>query len=550
MSEFSLSTREANLERLANETFDIAVIGGGITGAGIALDAASRGLKVGLVEKGDFASGTSSRSSRLIHGGIRYLQQREFGLVYEALSERQRLLRMAPHLVHPLRFLIPVFKGSNFDDLRGAIRAGLWAYDVTGGARIGHFHQHLRVDEAEKLGPALRGASISDAFVYWDAINDDARMTVGVARTAAVRYGAALANYCRVEEIDSTDGRISGFACRDLLGDSTFRVSARAVVSAAGVWRDQVAELATPRGGRAEQMVRPAKGVHVVVPKRCLPGDVASLLPVRGEDRFIFTIPWGERTILGTTDTDYNGPLDDPRADDGEIDYILETVNAWVTEPIRKSDITATYAGLRPLAEAASTAKTADMSRRHRVESSKAGLISVYGGKFTTWRKMAEDAVDFAGEKLLGSVPKSLTKRLQLDGAMSVDESTTAAIASASDSVGPDLARHLAQRFGTHARAVAAIADSTEGARQIIAGLGYIEAEVVYSAKYEMAATVDDILTRRMRATSEDAVNAAAAAPRVAVLMGAEHGWTPETREAQVDAYTTVASDGMPLDRG
>ena len=328
--------RASALARLADERFDVLVVGGGITGAGVALDAAARGLRTALVEKRDFASGTSSRSSKLIHGGLRYLQQKEFRLVYEALAERQRLLENAPHLVSPLPFLIPLFGrgGTVNKSLAKAYSTALWMYDVTGGWRIGK--RHRRISQAEALAhfPALNTDRLVAGFLYWDAHADDARVTLTVARTAVVNYGAVAANYAGLAAVlkDPVSGRITGAR----LDDGT-EVRADAVVNAGGVWTDQVRSL--DEGPSAHGTLRPAKGIHLTFPASRLRCDIAAVLPVPGDRRSIFVVPWGDFTYVGTTDTDYSGSLDDPQCTAEDVAYILGAVNAAVTEPVTEADV-------------------------------------------------------------------------------------------------------------------------------------------------------------------------------------------------------------------
>ena len=417
--------RQVSLERLAGESFDILIIGGGITGCGAALDAAARGLRVALVEAADFASGTSSKSSKLVHGGLRYLQQHDYRLVYEALRERQRLINNAPHLVHPLPFLIPLFgrDGVVNKAVAKAYSAALWTYDITGGVRIGHRHRRISASEAVDHFPLLRADRLAASFLYWDAQADDARLTLTVARTAAQR-GAVLANYAPAVELLDRGGHLAGVR----LADGT-EVRASVVVNAGGVWSQEIARLA---GESAPNPVaiRPAKGIHLTVPASRLPCDYASVLAVPGDKRSIFVVPWAadERTApdqasgftyLGTTDTDYDGPLDDPKCTPEDVEYILRAVNEWTTASLTPADVTGTWAGLRPLVSDARNARTADLSRRHTVVVSPNGLVTVTGGKLTTYRRMAADTIDVAVRQLggAGRVPASPTARLRLAGA-------------------------------------------------------------------------------------------------------------------------------------
>jgi glycerol-3-phosphate dehydrogenase len=482
LDEFSLRTRADNLERLASERFDVVVIGGGITGAGVALDAASRGLRVGLVERRDFASGTSSRSSRMVHGGIRYLQHGELGLVHESLLERRRLFAMAPHLVRAIPVVLPIFRTAHTRRSAARFSTALTAYDLLGGAR---FHgPHRRLHDA-LLAPALDLGRLARLFRYWEGSVDDARLTLEVVRTAALQHGAVVANYCEAGAIGKAGGRVAIVSCTDTVGGDTFDIETRSVVNAAGVWSDDVRRL--DEDGPAA--VRPARGVHIVVPRGLFPGEAGALLPVPGEGRFIFTVPWGAVTVIGTTDSDHDGPLDDPQPTEQEIAQLLAEANASLAEPLVRDDVVASYAGLRPLVSHGD-AHTADLSRKHHVTVSGTGVVTITGGKLTTWRRMAEDTVDLLGDRVLGTLPKCRTAALTLDGASRAGE-------------------------------VAALARDDDLGAPLLEGLPYIEAEVAYAARNEMAVTVEDVLHRRTRAATDAPHHAEAAAPRVAELLAA-----------------------------
>jgi glycerol-3-phosphate dehydrogenase len=537
--------RNAALARLVDEHFDVLVVGGGITGAGVALDAAARGLRTALVEKRDFASGTSSASSKLIHGGLRYLQQREFRLVYEALAERQRLLENAPHLVEPLPFLIPLF-GRN-----GALKRGLawtysdalWMYDLTGGWRIGQRHKRISKQEALARFPSLRPDRLVTGFIYWDARTDDARLTLAVVRTAVIDYGAVAANYAPVTSILKHPGtgkvRGASLACG---ADGRIDVHADVVVNAGGVWADHVRELDEGAGARGS--LRPAKGIHLSFPASRLPVNTAAVLPVRGDRRSIFVVPWrdGNFVYAGTTDTDYVGPLDDPECTPEDVAYVLGALNGALTDPLHESDVVGTWAGLRPLVRDAKSERTADLSRRHRVSVSADGVVTVTGGKFTTYRKMASDTVDEV-VRVLGRGPKRCpTKHLSLLGASGVHGLTEPGTA---ERLGVDdrRLRHLAGRYGGEARTVVAMMRADPDlARPLVAGLPYIGAEAVYAARYEMARTLEDVLSRRTRALLFARDASAAAAPEVARLIGPELGWSPAQTEADVLAYRALVA--------
>jgi glycerol-3-phosphate dehydrogenase len=534
------------LARLASEPFDVLVVGGGITGAGVALDAASRGLRTALVEKEDFASGTSSKSSKLIHGGLRYLQQHEYRLVYENLAERQRLLENAPHLVSPLPFLIPLFgrDGMVNRGVARVYRTALWLYDLTGGMRIGARHQRVSRDQALAHMPSLRADRLVAGFLYWDARTDDARLTLAVLRTAVVDHGAVAANHTEVTSlVTGSDGRVCGARAAPV-GGEPFEIRAEVVVNAAGVWSDEVRTFDEHRNPHS---IRPAKGIHITVPNEAFPCDIAAVIPVKEDHRSIFVVSWGDQVYLGTTDTQYDGPLDDPGCLPEDIDYILDAANAVTTRPIGRHDITGLWTGLRPLlapvvGRHAPSERTADLSRRHTVHTSAGGVVTVTGGKLTTYRKMAEDTVDTV-VALLGRHPlRCVTKDLRLRGA-GHGVRVAARLGSAPiPSDPPDgataTATHLAGRYGSETPAVLALADGRpELLDPLVAGLHYLEVEALFAVREEMASTVADVLDRRTRASLRDARAAADAARRVAELIGPELGWDEERISREAEAY-------------
>ncbi|HUQ39322.1 MAG TPA: glycerol-3-phosphate dehydrogenase/oxidase [Acidimicrobiales bacterium] len=534
--------RTTALTRLADERFDVVVIGGGITGAGVALDASARGLRTALIERDDFASGTSSKSSKMVHGGLRYLQQKEYLLVYENLAERQRLLDNAPHLVEPLPFLIPIFgkDGIVNEAVAKAYNTALWLYDVTGGLRIGKRHRRIDVDEIMRQVPALRRDRIAAGFLYYDARADDARLTLAITRTAVLDHGAVALNHSPVTGVVKDGDTVKGVE----LADGTV-VRADAVVNAGGVWADEIRGLDE---GVNPGTLRPAKGVHITVAYDKLPTNVAVVMPVPSDRRSIFVVPWGDRVYLGTTDTDYDGPIDDPRCTAEDIAYILDAVNLFVTEKVSADDVVATWAGLRPLVRSAGSERTADLSRRHSVTTSSSGMVTVTGGKLTTYRKMAADAVD-AVEKAL-SLPRrrrrrSPTRRLRLRGAEGTG-SLRADGAAARLGVDAALLDHLTSRYGGEARTVLAMIEADpELAAPLVPTLPYVRAEAVYAARYEMAATLDDVLSRRTRALLLGREACVAAAEDVARLIAPELGWRPQDVAAEVQAFLAVAAHAV-----
>lgn len=540
--------RPSTLRRLADTHFDVLIIGGGITGAGCALDAASRGLRTALVERDDFASGTSSKSSKLIHGGLRYLQQGDVRLVYEALHERQRLRRNAPHLVKILPFLLPVFAGKGGvvpKQLSRALGSAMWMYDLTGGLRIGKLHKRISPEEALAHLPTLRTDRLADSYLYYDAQADDARLTLTIARTAAIDFGAVVVNGVRVLDIiKGPSGRAQG-ARVAVDGDDELEVRADAVVNAAGVWSDEVRALDE---GTHPNSIRPAKGIHITVPWSRIRNDIAAVVPVPKDRRSVFVVPWGEFTYIGTTDTDYDGPLDDPQCTRDDIDYLLRAINFSVTSQITERDITGTWAGLRPLVRDASSGRTADLSRRHRVQHSPSGVVSITGGKLTTYREMAADTIDEVLERVLAAKVleraqrHSRTKRLRLRGAAGYEE-VRASEADAAR-VGRRTLEHLADRYGGEARTLLAMIEhNPDLGRPLVEGLPYVRAEAVYAARYEMARTLDDILSRRTRARLLGRDASAEAAPQVAALVAPHLGWDREEQARQVDEYRRLVEE-------
>jgi glycerol-3-phosphate dehydrogenase len=519
--------RPAMVRRLGAETFDLLVVGGGITGVGVALDAASRGYTTALVERDDFGSGTSSKSSKLIHGGLRYLQQGDVRLVYEALYERQRLRRLAPHLVRVLPFMIPIMSSGGVVNpkIARALGSALWMYDLTGGWRIGRRHKRLGKTEALEHLPTMDPDRVDSAYLYYDAQADDARLCLTVARTAAA-HGAVVVNRAPVVglERDGDAWRVAVAA-----GDDRLDVRARTVVNAGGVWSDEVRALAE---GASPDSIRPAKGVHLTVPWEKVRNDIAVVIPVPKDKRSLFVVPWAGHTYVGTTDTDYDGPLDDPQCTREDIDYVLRALNHTVTTGITAADVTATWAGLRPLVKTATSGRTADLSRKHQVITSANGLVTVTGGKLTTYRRMAADAVDTAEHQLPGRHRRSRTKRLQLLGADGYTEPA-----------GDGTRAHLQRRYGSEAGTLEALIAADRGLGEpLVPGLPYVRAEAVYAARHEMATTVEDVLSRRTRARLLDRTAAADAAADVAALLAPELGWDDAATAAQVDAFRAAVA--------
>jgi glycerol-3-phosphate dehydrogenase len=541
MSGLGSFDRAAALEHLATRDFDLLVVGGGITGAGVALDAAARGYRTALVEKHDFASGTSSKSSKLIHGGLRYLQQGEVGLVYQALAERQRLRHNAPHLVKVLPFLIPLLTedGLISRKLSRALGSAMWMYDLTGGLRIGKLHKRIDRDEALAHMPTLRRDHLAGSYLYYDAEADDARLTLTVARSAAIDHGAVVVNRADVVDITTTDGRADGAVVR--ADGRDIAVRAACVVNAAGVWSDRIRALDE---GSDPRSLRPAKGVHITVPWHLVRNDIAAVIPVPKDRRSVFVVPWGDLTYVGTTDTDYAGPLDDPPCTAEDIDYLLSALNGAIDGEITTADIVGTWAGLRPLVQDASSERTADLSRRHSVRASDSGVITVAGGKLTTYREMAADTVDAVHDALVervrGRVKRRCpTKKLRLRGAAGHEE-----VRRRRGPLGPDQTAHLADRYGGEAEIVLAMIERDPALGELLVpGLPYLRAEAAYSARYEMVVTLDDLLTRRTRARLLARDASAAVAADVAALVADDLGWDAEEQERQVTAFQALVDE-------
>lgn len=529
--------RAAGLERLADDPFDVLVVGGGVTGVGVALDAASRGLRTALVERDDWASGTSSKSSKLVHGGLRYLQQGEVRLVYQALRERQILRRTAPHLVHILPFLIPIFAKDGLINRRlaRALGSAMWMYDLTGGLRIGKRHRRLSTDEAMAHMPTLRRDRLAGAYLYYDAQADDARLVLALARTAALDHGATVVNRAAVTAIHKDGaGRVEGATVE--ADGRAIEVRAPVIVNATGVWSDDLRALDE---GTDPDSIRPAKGVHITVPWDLVRNDIAAVIPVPGDKRSVFVVAWDGLTYIGTTDTDYDGPLDDPVCDEADVEYLLRAINGAIEGTITPADITGTWAGLRPLVKSAASARTADLSRMHKVTTTPSGVVSINGGKLTTYREMAVDTVDAVLEVLGNATPRhvqrrSRTRGLHLRGADGYEATRTTAVTGLT----AEQVEHLAGRYGGEAPVVFAMVERDAAlAQPLVSGLPYLRAEALHAARYEMVTTLDDVLSRRTRARILAAEASMAAAEEVADLVGDELGWDAERRRHEVDTY-------------
>ena len=534
MTALSPATREAALTTLAEQELDVLVVGGGVVGVGTALDAVTRGLTTGLVEQRDFASGTSSRSSKLIHGGLRYLEMLDFGLVREALEERGLLLtRLAPHLVRPVPFLYPL---THRAWERPYVGAGLALYDAM--AKAGKYdmgvptHRHLTRRGALRLAPDLRPDALTGAIRYYDAQVDDARLVVTVARTA-VGHGAHVASRTKVIGFLREGERVTGAKAVDLETGREITVRARVVVNAAGVWTNDIQELV---GGRGALSVQASKGIHLVVPRDRIRSETGLIM--RTETSVLLVIPWGRHWIIGTTDTPWDLDKAHPAASRTDIDDLLGHVNTVLREPLGHEDVEGVYAGLRPLATGESE-PTSRISREHTVVAPVPGLVMIAGGKLTTYRVMARDAVDAAVHSLHANVPASVTDVVRLAGADGFETRTNQKAALARSS-GVHEARldHLLGRYGGLVDEVLAlVADRPDLGEPLEGAEDYLRAEVVYAVTHEGARHLDDVLTRRTRISIETFDRGVAAARPTAVLMAGALGWDAARLDDEVDHY-------------
>jgi glycerol-3-phosphate dehydrogenase len=541
----TLGSRTQALERLAQtasaDPLDLLVIGGGITGAGIALDAASRGLRTGLVERFDFASGTSSKSSKLVHGGLRYLEQREFGLVREASTERDLLRRLAPHLVEPVPFVLPVADRWR----RAKFGAGLWAYNALATFRNLHIHRHVDAETTEGLVPALPRGKIKGGYIFYDCKTDDVRLvmeTLVQART----YGATSVNYAAVRGIEPAGASdVCSALVEDALTGDIHEVRARRIVSAAGVWGDRVEALASEDAGAR---LRPSKGVHVVLSREVLAiGDAAVFIPDADRKRMLFVIPWLDAVLVGTTDTAYEGSLDRPRVEPDDRAYCLDALNGAFGTSLTDADVAGAYAGLRPLI-AGKAGATADLSRRHAVYDIGPGVIGITGGKLTTYRRMANDAVDrICGE--LGVQAKSRTRWIRLGssdvGALRAAVDRRARRIRLSD----EATANLVRCYGERALAVLDVAEETGLTGSLVPGRDPVAAEAVYCARAEMASTLNDVLARRTRLALTDPAAGIGPGSEAASVLGASLAWDGAEQARQVYAHRAAVEDerGAPI---
>lgn len=529
-----LEQRARDLATLADETLDVLVVGGGIVGTGSALDAATRGLRVGLVERDDIAVGTSSRSSRLIHGGLRYLEQYRFGLVREALRERSRVLHLAPHLVTIQPLLFPLFGWPLVT--RVFYQTGMTLYDVLGARFDGGWHRHLSVDEVLAHTPAIRRRRLRGALLFHDGMEDDARYTLGVARTAQAD-GATIVTRARAESLVEDGGRVVGARVRDVLSQDLITVRARAVIDATGVWG---ADPTSPLSGGTTRLL-PSRGAHLVVPRDRIVSDLG--LTIRVPGKVVFLVPWPHFWLIGTTDAPYDGPIDRPTAGHDEVDELLAAVNGVLDVDLTRSDVVGTYAGLRPLI-APSSGSTVTASREHRVVVEPNGLVRVSGGKYTTYRQMAQETVD-AALGVLGQRPKdrpsgTVTRRL-LGAADRPELDALASRVAAEHQLPAPVAARLVARHGTEAVAILALGRERGLNHCLIETDELLEAEVAWAAREELSLSLDDVLSRRMRVAQELSDRGASIAPRVAAILGDELGWDADRQAREVADFLEAA---------
>src|SRR5262245_42988848 len=546
MNEFSWRTRRASLEKLRQEVFDVLIVGGGITGAGLALDAAARGLRVALVEKRDFAAGTSSRSTKLIHGGLRYLEHFDFALVREGLRERSMLTRNAPRLACPFPFVIPIYQNRRRNyDRPLKMRLGLWLYDLLAGRRNLARHRRLSRGEALRLAPQLDPRGLKGAFLYYDAVTNDSRLVIEVIKTAR-RRGAEIANYTRVAGfIKNGNGKIEGARLRDELTGSEIECRARIVINATGVWMEDTIRLDGQAANGLNKRLRPAKGVHLTVSADRLRVGAAWLIPSLTRRRFYFVVPWEDRVNIGTTDTDYSGDKDHPHAEPEEVYEILSAINSYFPEArLEPSDVISSWAGLRPLITDTRASSTTEVSRKEEIIESEGGLISIGGGKLTTYRLMAERGIDLAAKRLNErfniTAGAASAKYAAIGGVTSSGELTmTPERLSRTANLPLETARHILRDYGPDYRRLVELTREDERLRErLVERLPQILAEVVYAARYEMAMSLADVMTRRTRlaiVAGREALNCSAI---VADAMARELGWSGEQIERQITQFS------------
>jgi glycerol-3-phosphate dehydrogenase len=523
---FAAAGRREKLRRAASEVFDLVVVGGGINGAGIAREAALRGLRTLLIEKGDFASGTSSRSSKLVHGGLRYLEHRQIGLVWAASRERERLRRLAPHLVRPQRFCFPVYRGDPIAPWK--LRAGLSFYDLLAAFRNVGRHRFVGLEGARDVEPELREEGLQVAALYYDCVTDDARLVLETV-LAAEQAGALCLNYVVLEGFGKSAGRIDAVELFDLDGSLRFRAATRTAVNAAGPWLDRIRALDDPT---AEPVLRPTKGVHLVLPRERIGNRNAVVLRSRRDRRLLFAIPWEDLTLLGTTDTDFAGDPDRVEVEAEDVADLLEAANFYFPRArLSPRDVVSAFAGLRPLVAEAGAERPTEVSREERIFESASGLLSLGGGKLTTYRRIAVKVVDRVARRLAAehgilARPRSGTEREPLPGA-------AGDVPDAGRARG-ELEDFLRSRYGTQAdRLLEVLLQRPDLAERIVPETPHVRAEAWFSAAEEMALRVEDVLRRRTQVALRTRDGGLRAAADVAALMAGPLGWDGPTVEAR-----------------
>ena len=543
MSAPPVATRDGAFARLGAKTFDVVVIGGGVTGCGIARDAALRGFDVALVEKTDLGAGTSSKSSKLVHGGLRYLEQAQFKLVFEGTNERALLLKRAPHLVRPMPFLVPAYKESKHGVVK--LDIGLWIYDALSKFSSPKMHKAYRAKKLIELEPGIRTENLKGGAVYYDCATDDARLTLENALDAR-HLGAEIVTYAAARSlVRDSSGHVAGLIVEDVepgvSPGRTTTVRARVTVNATGPWSDEVRALA---GQPA--LLRSTKGVHLVVDSSRLPARHAIVMLARQDHRVMFAIPWGDRTVIGTTDTDYDGDLDHVHATRDDADYLLDTANYYYPSAnLTRGDVLSTWAGLRPLIAPSANVNESDVSREHQVIA-QPGFVTIAGGKLTTYRRMALEVVDKAGEQM-GRIPKSTTAERPLPGAIGIDsdedlDKLAARLVEKGQS--ERTARHLSLTYGSRAPEVAARsdADSSAGA-PIEPELPYLVGEIDEAVEHEMARTLSDVLGRRIPLLLRSRDQGLGVARQVAERLAPRLDWSEAERREQVDRYVALVDE-------
>jgi len=516
----------------------VLVIGGGVTGVGAALDAASRGLRVALVDASDLASGTSSRSSKLIHGGLRYLEQYDFKLVREALHERELMVSsLAPHLVKPLAFLYPLHEKVRE---RTYVGAGLALYDALRGfQRALPGHKHISQKKIAEIAPSLRPDIVTGAIKYFDAQVDDARHTMMIARTAA-RHGAVIATNVRVESLVKEGKRVLGVKARDTETGKLMTIKATATVMCAGIWSD---ELHQSFGLKAGYSVTMSKGVHIVLPKNAIKSKEGIILKTAVS--VLFLIPWADKWIVGTTDTPYTGDRREPLAEREDVEYIINEANKVLKPKLKIEDVIGVYAGLRPLVANKKDSSTTKLSREHTVDRCAPGFVSIAGGKYTTYRVMGKDVIDLAGVELRRIIPESVTEKLPIVGADGYFALVQQAERIADESgLSAENVMHLLNRYGSLiSEVLEIIEDDPKLAKPLTKDLPYLRAEIYYAASHEGARSVDDVISRRTRLAFEAPNSAMDLASDVATIIAPVLGWTPKQKKDSINAYLEIAEN-------